>query len=132
MRAEELQLGRNKRLDADAQPVDAACPVAAQGVRRDGPGVCLQRDLRIVRQTKSTADMAEQRFQLGGREKRRGAPAEEDRVEFDPLPDRGGEVYLMPEGRQEFFHEGGALKGIEVTVEALPLAERDMEVEGSH
>jgi hypothetical protein len=85
---ERFQVIVAKRLDAEADAVDAGRAQTAQLVAVDGPRIRLERDLGAVRQRPQVARGGEQ-IGDGRRREERGRPAaEEDRLDGAPRPFR--------------------------------------------
>ena len=120
-----------KRLNADAQPVDAESAESPQRVWGHGAGVRLERDFGAGCDSVGRLETGENSFELSRREERRGAAAEEDRLARRRAELIPSENDLAGQRRKEVFNRLGTCHRIEVAVETLALAEGNVNVERS-
>ena len=128
----------DRRLHAEADPVEAGRPQLLEVPRRDAVGVGLRGDLDVVGQAELGRRARHDRAEVGGLQQRGRAAAEEDRLDLDVAVAQhvAGEADLAdrrlgvrrPAGADLVAElEGGV--GVEVAVAAAHAAERDVDVE---
>jgi hypothetical protein len=128
--AEESEIFAAKRLNPDAQPVHAEGTEGSQGLLVHRAGVCFQGNLGVCRDLKRGAQTGENSVKLSGGQQRGSAAAEEDGLEDDSAVFRAPECDLLSQRRQEALDQFGAVDRIEVAIEALPLTEGDVDIQG--
>jgi hypothetical protein len=129
---EHPEHARHRRLHAEGDAREAGLAQLRQGARIDGVGVGLRGHLGAGREPQLVPDGAQQPRQLLGRQQRRGAAADEDRVDV-----RGARAEHL--ARPADLGDGGvderrlevgqAGVGVEVAVAAARRAERHVQVD---
>ena len=130
--AEEAQGVGLEALHADADAVHPRVLPDPSALRGDARGVRLHRELGSGRDGERAPDRGHQVGEQGGLDQRRSAATDEDGVEGQPAEALTEAADLSAERLHVLLGPGGARDAREIAVLALPLAERDVQVQRAH
>src|SRR5713226_3171226 len=122
-----------KRLDAEAQPIDATRAIAGKILPVLRSGIRFERDLNVIDQRKKRRRRVENPADGLRREQRRRSAAEEYALQLSPAPIVRLRIKLQfPHQCLNIFSLGnfGRYVNVKIAVRALGRAVRDMRVEG--